>query len=400
MEKLNLFFTKIKELTFWQRIFSWGKVRILSYDAFREFKSLEESSIAQKVNFEELKNNFTHIKTKSEGLTDKIQELEKQGIKKDSQIETLTTRINQMNPAMADLSSKLSKFEITKEERASDYEKKIVQINQIKDSLEAEKSRTNDERVKEKEEHFQNMKKQWVEHETSVEQAIKAICQEHVVNYVDEVPFKGNPDNTIEICGEYIIFDAKSPANDDLSNFPKYIKLQTDNVKKYAKQENVKKGIFLVIPSNTIDTIPQLTYNMGDYNVYVIAKDSLEPIILSLKKIEEYEFAEQLSPEDRDNICRIIGRFVHTTKRRIQVDQFFANRFFELFMKCNNDLPKDFLKHMSEFEKSEKLNPPTEKRAKQILVTELREKSESINAEAQIREIQIPENFDDVKKLE
>ncbi|MEZ4997303.1 MAG: hypothetical protein R2758_07535 [Bacteroidales bacterium] len=38
------------------------------------------------------------------------------------------------------------------------------------------------------------------------------------------------PDNTIEISGEYIIFDAKSPANDDLSNFPTYIKNQADNL--------------------------------------------------------------------------------------------------------------------------------------------------------------------------
>ena len=79
---------------------------------------------------------------------------------------------------------------------------------------------------------------------------------------------------------------------------------------------------------------------MGDYNVFVITIDSLEPIILSLKKIEEYEFAEQLSPEERDNICRIIGKFAHTTKRKIQVDQFFTNQFIELLVKCKNDLTR------------------------------------------------------------
>ena len=178
------------------------------------------------------------------------------------------------------------------------------------------------------------MKLQWSEHETSVEQKIKQLCQTHLIKYIDKVPFRGNPDNAIEICDEFIIFDAKSPANDDLTNFPKYIKTQTDNVKKYANQESVRKDIFLVIPSNTIETISELTYNMGDYNVYVITTDSLEPIILSLKKIEEYEFAEQLSPEERDNICRVIGKFAHTTKRKIQIDQFFANQFIDLLVKC------------------------------------------------------------------
>ena len=78
------------------------------------------------------------------------------------------------------------------------------------------------------------------------------------------------------------------------------------------------KDLFLVIPSNTLSVVNQYTYNIGDYNVYIITKDSLEPIILSLKKIEEYEFADKLSPEERDNICRIIGKFAHTTKEEFK----------------------------------------------------------------------------------
>lgn len=139
---------------------------------------------------------------------------------------------------------------------------------------------------------------------------------------------------------------------------------------------------------------------MGDYNVYVITTDSLEPIMLSLKKIEEYEFAEQLSPDERDNICRVIGKFAHTTKRKIQIDQFFANQFIELLVKCKNDLPEDILETVIGFEKAEKLNPPPEKRNKQILTKDLQDRNEFINAEAKIREIDIPGTFDDIKKLE
>lgn len=400
MEKLNLFFTKIKELSFWQRIFSWSNVRTLSYDAFEEFKTLEKNLTTQKLSYDELKNELTQIKIQNISLTEKVQDLDKYGLKKDNQIDTLTVKVNQLSQTITELNGKLSKYDSTKEERENDYEKKIAQLNQVKDNLEAERKRLNDERVKEKEEYFQNMKNLWAEHETTVNQLIKKICQNNLINFVEKVPFKGNPDNTIEICSEYIIFDAKSPANDDLTNFPKYIKTQTENVKKYANQENVKKDIFLVVPSNTIGTITQLTYKLGDYSVYIITKDSLEPIILSLKKIEEYEFAEKLSPEDRDNICRVIGKFAHTTKRKIQIDQFFTNQFIELLVKCKNDLPEDILKQVIEFEKAEKLNPPTEKRAKQILTKELSDKNVSINAEAQIRSIEIPEDFEDVKNLE
>jgi hypothetical protein len=312
----------------------------------------------------------------------------------------LNRKTEELNREKSELKNANLKHENAREQRDEIYRNSISQLNQLKETLEKEIKRLSDERIEEQKEAFEKMKRQWAEHEVTVEQTIKMICQNHSIKYVDQVPFRGNPDNTVEICDEYIIFDAKCPSGDDLNNFPKYIKAQTESVKKYAGQERVKKDIFLVVPSNTIHTIKQLAYNMGDYNVYVITKDALEPVILSLKKIEDYEFVNQLSPEERDNICRVIGRFAHTTKRKIQIDQFFASQFLELLVKCKNDLPEDILKQVIEFEKAEKLNPPSEKKAKQILTKELEERHAYINAEAGIRNVVIPLNFEEVKKLE
>ncbi len=130
----------------------------------------------------------------------------------------------------------------------------------------------------------------------------------------------------------------------------------------------------------------------------VVTKDQMscglddEAVILSLKKIEEYDLAEKLSPEDRDSICRIIGKFAHTAKRRIQVDQFFQEEFIEIVLKSQKDLPDDLQKQVIEFEKSEKLNPPTEKRAKLISIDELQKKHDEIKTETQIRKISLPES--------
>lgn len=400
MEKLSLFFTRITELSFWQRIFSWSSIRTLSYEAYEQYKSLEGNLNKQQTELDEFRNKITRLETEKTGLERQIQETEKFTLKKDLQLDNLSNKVEELNQKISSLNNKVSKFESVEEERRTNYERKIAELNQVKTDLDSERNRLNNERVKEKQDQFDRMKLLWSEHEASVQQRVKQLCQTYLINYVDKVPFKGSPDNTIEICNEYIIFDAKSPANDDLTNFPKYIKAQTDGIKKYANQDSVRKDIFLVIPSNTIDRISQLSYNMGDYNVYIITLDSLEPIILSLKKIEEYEFADQLSPEERDNICRVIGKFAHTTKRKIQVDQFFANQFIELLVKCKNDLPEDILKSVIEFEKAEKLNPPTERRSKQILTKDLQDKNDSINAEAKIREIKIPDTFNDVKQLE
>jgi uncharacterized protein YukE len=391
MEKLNLFFAQIKDLNWWQRLFRWRKIRNLSFDAYEEFRALSRNMESNRENIEKLRNRITEISTKNDSITQKIRDIELLSARKDAQVEELSARIREHSGTINELTKKNSAFEASKEDNVKNYNENIARLNQTKESLEAERKRLNDERVREAAERFENMKRQWSEHEADVKNTVIRICDTNHVNYVETVPFRGNPDNTIEISGEYIIFDAKSPANDDLSNFPLYIKSQTESVKKYASQENVKKSVFLVVPTNTIHVVKQLTYRMGDYDVFVITRDALEPVILSLKKIEEYDLAEKLSPGDRDSICRIIGKFAHTAKRRIQVDQYFSNEFIEIVLKSQKDLPEDLQKQVIEFEKSEKLNPPTEKRAKIISIDELQKKSEEIEAEAQARKLSLPE---------
>lgn len=393
MEKLNLFFARIRELTFWQRLFSWRLVRNLSYDAFEEFKSLQKDINKKNTEYDLVGKKYEHIKTLNEGLQQRSREYEIEIVRKNLEINSLHNNLAEMNKSV-------SKHETAEEQRIINYDHRIVQLNQLKETLENEIKRLSDERLQEQRDAFEKMKRQWNEHETAVKQSLKAICHQLLVKYVDDVPFRGSPDNTLEICDEYIIFDAKCPSNDDLSNFPKYIKAQTEIVKKYANQDKIKKDIFLVIPTNTIHTIAQLAYNMGDYNVYVITKDALEPIILSLKRIEDYEFVNQLSPEERDNICRVIGKFAHTTKRKIQIDQYFATEFLELLVRCKNDLPGDILKQVIEFEKAEKLNPPSEKKARQILTTDLQDKHALLNAKAGMRDVAIPISFEEMKNLE
>lgn len=66
MEKLNLFFSRIRELTFWQRLFSWRQTRNLSYDAFEEFKSLQKELNNKKDQYDLLEKRLLHATTQSE----------------------------------------------------------------------------------------------------------------------------------------------------------------------------------------------------------------------------------------------------------------------------------------------------------------------------------------------
>ena len=307
-----------------------------------------------------------------------------------TELTTIKEKLSNTESERNQLKTRNTSLEGKEESRNAEFIKSIDKTITLQDALKLEKERLNDDRVKEKEDEFEEMKRLWGEHEKDVEQHIRMICKDQLLKYISQEDFpypRNKPDNTIEISNQLIVFDAKSPGGEDLSNFPKYIKLQTDNLKKYAKHSDVKKDLFLVIPSNTLPVIKQFTYNMGDYNVYVITKDSLEPIILSLKKIQDFEMVEKLSPEDRDEICRIIGKFAHTTKRRIQVDQFFADEFLDTLKKAKTQLPKEILEKVIEFEGAEKLNPPMEKRNKKILIEDLTNKKIDLAKEIEIRNI-------------
>jgi hypothetical protein len=384
-ENLKLFFGKIKSLTFWQRVFYWNTVRVLSYEAYEEFRKLSDSVESLNQGISGRDSVISEHEKTIQILTARVNDLTETNRKLETRISTLETDLSKIQNEKAELSNKVARFEQTEQSRLEEFQKNVSGVNAIRAGLESDRQKLHEERLKEKEAAFENMKQTWRNHEDAVKKSIMNICQSHQIEYVKDVPFRGKPDNTISIAGEYVIFDAKSPAGDDLENFPKYLKVQTESVSKYIKQENVKNDIFLVIPSNTVDAVSQFTYRLADYNVYIVTIDSLEPIILSLRKIEDYEFAEQLTPEERENICRIIGKFTHTVKRKIMIDYFFSFQFLDIISKSGLSLPEDILKSVEDFEKAEKLNPPQEKRAKQISMDEILKESEKLAVEARAR---------------
>lgn len=355
--------TRINELSSDNRLFSEKNDQLT-----RDNKKLSENEATNTQTISDL--------TKRKGELD----LELVNIKKDlEKIQEELSKIKEQNTQL-----------LTSEEaRKQEHLQQTATLKNIQDSIQAARDKEIQDKHDEEIERLKNLKLTWTNHQENVKQAIKSLCGKHTIEYVDKVSFKGEPDNTLKICGEYVIFDAKSPRGEDLNNFPTYIKEQSEKAKKYAKEENVKKWIFFVVPSNTLEVIKTFVYTLADYDVFVITLDSLEPIILSLKKIEEYDFAEQLNPEDRENICRVLGKFAHLSKRRIQIDTYFINQFMELAYKCESDLPSDILEKVVEFEKAEKLNPPQEKRVKAISISELEKSSRKLRVDASTKGISI-----------
>lgn len=410
MEALRRLLERLKGMGLWARLFQWGEVKSLLVDAngdlqrvtptldnLRQSLQKTESQLeVERADSRNLRENFQQTKgellalreQQSSWMKDK-EEFQKKLAALDKENETYLRRGIELKQQHEGLSaqlqavqSELTRLKAEDEQRNKLYEQSIANFNKLTEGQRKREEEEKNEKHRQEIERLKRLKETWSNHEEHVKSRIKAIAARHAIEYVDKVPFRGNPDNTLRIKEEFIVFDAKSPYGEDLTNFPNYLKSQVEHVIKYVREEDVRKEVFLVVPTNTLDSLEQFEYKLADYTVYVISLDALEPIMLALKKIEEYEFAEQLSPEERENICRVIGKFVHLSKRRIQIDGFFAKQFFELVYRSEADLPKEMLDKVVEFEKSEKLNPPTERRSKQISTRELEGETERLKSEA------------------
>jgi hypothetical protein len=368
-------------------------------DQKAEISKLQEAARGAAEQMAGLRSELDVIKAKNSELTaanktegEKVAEYKESNFNNLKQVNALTkdvevwkAKYDEAKAQVTSLTARIAEFDAINKGRLDDYNVKISELTALKRQLDEDRAELQKEREEANAKQLAAMKETWVAHETAVEESIRGICAKHQIEYFGkhQVPFKGLPDNTIKICDEFVIFDAKSPMTDDLNNFPDYIKSQAEAAKKYAKEDGVKKDIFLIVPSNTLECLTSYYYNMADYNVYVVSIDSLLPVILNIKKIEDYEFAEQLSPEERDNICRVIGKLSHAAKRNIQLSEYMCSEFIEVLTNCNG-LPTEFVEKIDEYEKSEKLNPPMEKRAKAISDKEIQKCSKSLRQYAAV----------------
>jgi hypothetical protein len=390
----------LKSYSWWNRLFHWNRITELLADTGAELQRLISGTDNLRAENAKLESTITRLSGDKENTQ---KELSAQKEKNDNYVKRGQELANELAAArqkteMLELENRKLREEITQFKalevaRRTEHDKSIANLQRMYDRLTQERNEEKEKRMQQEVARLEGLKETWRKHEETVALRIKAICQKHAVDYMEKVPFKGKPDNTLKINDEFIIFDAKSPAGDDLSNFPLYLRAQAESVSKYVKEENVRREIFLVVPTNTLEILQQVEFRLSDYTVYVISLDSLEPIILALKKIEAYEFAEQLSPEERENISRVIGKFIHLSKRRIQIDGFFAKQFFEMVYRSEADLPKDFLEKVMEFERAEKLNPPIERRARQISNKELELEIRDRKTDAEQRGIEMDENL-------
>ena len=372
----------------------------------RDHAKITESNANNEDLIIQLKGDMVTLKNKNEDLQKKINKGEKEAgalIESDNknremigqlqnEISKISIKYDLLNNQFTEAQKSISQYAQKEEGRVHDHEQRIAGLNSLQKQLEEKLQQIAQEREDEIHRQYTEMERTWLNHEKLVEETLQNICRQHNIEYCDKenFPYSGKPDNSVIICNQYVIFDAKSPEDsENLDNFPAYIKSQAQSVKKYVKGDDIKRDVFLVVPTNAITSLPETVYRIGEVRVYVVTTDSIEPIILALKKIEEYTFVEQLSPEDRENICQVIGKFVHASKRKIQIDTYFSKLFIELLENCDSSLPQNIRDKLDEIEKSEIMNPPAEQRNKMTPLPSIVKSVKVLEKEVEAHEVEV-----------
>ena len=198
-----------------------------------------------------LKKDSTKLDSKLEDLQDTISDLRQKFNRHDD--------LNNVKIENDNL-----KKEITTYENTIDGEKKKLADAQNKyhNMITSQEKRQEKKEKEEKDKHDQeeaDRKVSWQTHESEVSAFIQSECMKYDIQYIgpQDFPDRKKPDNSIIIDERHIIFDAKSPGDkEDSAAFIRGLNQKAKDQEKYTKMPNVKKDIYLVVPSNLYPDIP------------------------------------------------------------------------------------------------------------------------------------------------
>ena len=158
MEKLNLFFNQIKQISLWQRIFFWGRIRALSYDAFTEYHQLAKEHGDYRNDLDELKAKYNELEHEKIRIDDALGSHKETQIKHEAIIKHLNEKVVDLNNKVTTLNRELAKFEAGEESRQTEHKKAVNQMLQAREKFESDLDKMHEEELQEQEERIEAMR--------------------------------------------------------------------------------------------------------------------------------------------------------------------------------------------------------------------------------------------------
>ena len=246
--------------------------------------------------------------------------------------------------------------------------------------LSALSSKLAEERKAEEEEAEQRMQEIFAEHHDRVGELLERVCSElHLdLRTAETYRGEGSPEFAVLVNSSYVFFNTAAPASSaEAEEFASRVSGEAELLFEAAKEDGVRGEAYLVVPNTVAAQLAELVFSSERCTVFVVTPEAVEPIVRTLQRIEEYEFARQITPFELDQICRFVGELSHMTKRKIVLDTYFSNEMLEILQKTEN-LPTDVVADVTAYENAVRLNPPAERDATVLTVPSLSAKVQKL----------------------
>ena len=306
----------------------------------------------------ELKNQMIEMKSEKDELAGKGKQLY-------DNFKNLEADMKALTKERDGLSVRLSKFEAEQEQKQKRHEDMATKLEEAKATLEDEKVRIRREDEQRQQQLIEDRDRMWNDHEQDVVAQLDSLTKKDHCKFSSysntNLPegFSGSlkPDFMISFLEQYIIFDAKVSRSQDLQNYMK------ESVKKTAAKikgnQKIYSTVFLVVPTDAVESLKQLSFYEEGFTFYVVSPEALEPILASLKRMESYEFTEGIDPQERENIVDLVAAFdFHVSTRNAHELQMIYHGL-ETLHKAQNANPELMAEAMIKKAKMRNLNLST-----------------------------------------
>lgn len=213
---------------------------------------------------------------------------------------------------LREVRDELSRHTAEETRKQKEFEERIHKLASAEKALEDERQRIRREDEEEQVSILEEQARIWNNHEQAVLSRLREICQKPSIGFTlhnnTTLPAsftKLKPDAIIPFLGQYVVFDAKKS-----KNIGTYILDQVKSTaRKYQGITEIYPTVFFVVPMDELRELRTLSFVEEGFSFFIIAPESIEPILASFRKISEYDTIAEFDPQDRETIVSLIANY-------------------------------------------------------------------------------------------
>jgi len=178
---------------------------------------------------------------------------------------------------------------------------------------------------------------------------MKEICQKADIaltsfdnnNLPEGFDQKLKPDFMIRLLGQYVIFDTKSSQSQSLQIYIKsQVQLTAKKLKASESYNEIYKTVFFVIPDIALKDIKESFFVEQGISFYVIPIQAFEPVVRTLRRLEDVELADKYDPQERENIVNVLATYDQYVRQQNAVNMLSTLRGLKV-MSEKESIPDD-----------------------------------------------------------